>query len=158
MPQDLSTLTDEQAQRVLAELFDLLPGTAKPGYDEIDMLVGDVRDASEPDVGKVLGHLDDAALRGALARQALQALAQQPDLQPLLAQAVEHAGRAHMVALPELIAGVIVLLAVLPTHFERDAKGAITIQWHQLQNLAALLKPVGAIVKALPKSVLARLG
>jgi hypothetical protein len=158
MAQDLSTLTDEQAQRVLVELFDLLPGAAKPGYDEIDMLVGDVRDASEAEVGKVLGHLDDAALRGALARQALQALSQQAALQPLLAQAVERAGRAHMVALPELVAGVIVLLAVLPTHFERDAKGAITIQWNQLQNLAALLKPVGTIVKALPKSVLARLG
>lgn len=158
MAHDLSALTDDQALRVLVELFELLPGASKPGYDELTMLVDDLRDGSAAEVGAVLGHLDDAALRAALARQALQALAARPELQPLLDQAVERAGRAHMVALPELMAGVIVLLAVLPSHFERDAKGGITIQWGQLQNLAGLLKPVADIVKALPKSLLERLG
>ena len=55
-------------------------------------------------------------------------------------------------------ANAFLVLAVLPSHFERDAKGGITIQWHQLQNLATVLKPVGDIVKALPKSLLERLG
>ena len=154
---DLSTLTDEQALRVLVEFFELLPGKSKPGYDEMAGLVDDLRDESGGEVGAVLGHLGDPQLRAALARQALQSLAQQSALQPLLAQAVERAGRAHMVALPELMAGVVVLLALLPSHFERDAKGGITVQWNQLQNLAGLLKPVGAIVKALPKSLLDRL-
>jgi hypothetical protein len=157
MSQDLSTLTDDQALRVLVEFFDLLPGASKPGYDEMTMLVNDLRGESAGDVGAVLGHLDDAAVRSALARQTLQVLAGRADLQPLLDQAVERAGRAHMVALPELMAGVILVLAVLPSHFV-DAKRGITIEWHQLQNLATLLKAVGDIVKVLPKSLLDRLG
>ncbi len=158
MSQDLSMLSDEQALRVLVEFFELLPGASKPGYDEMAMLLDDLRDESAGDVAAWLGRLDDAAVRVALARQTLRALAGRADLQPLLGQALERAGRAHMMALPELVAGVILVLALLPSHFERDAKGGITIQWQQLQNLAAVLKPVGDIVRALPKSLLERLG
>lgn len=159
MAMDLSTLDDAQAQRVLVELFELLPGAGKPGYDEMASLLVDLREAAPADVARPLGHLDDsAALRGALARQTLNDLAAQPALEPLVAQAVERAGRAHMLALPELIAGVIVLLALLPSHVEKDAKGGFTIQWLQLQNLATVLKPVGDIVKALPKSLLEKFG
>lgn len=158
MSQDLSMLSDEQALRVLVEFFELLPGASKPGYDEMAMLLDDLRDESAGDVAAWLGRLDDAAVRVALARQTLRALASRADLQPLLGQAFERAGRAHMMALPELVAGVILVLALLPSHFERDAKGGITIQWQQLQNLAAVLKPVGDIVRALPKSLLERLG
>ena len=155
---DLATLSDDQALRVLVEFFELLPPASKPGYDELGLLVDDLRDGASGELRSVLGQLDDTALRGALARQALQGLSAQPALQPLLEQATERAGRAHMMALPELVAGVVLVLAVLPSHFERDAKGGITIQWHQLQNLATVLKPVGDIVKALPKSLLERLG
>ena len=144
------------ALRVLVEFFELLPGASKPGYDEMAMLLDDLRDESAGDVAAWLGRLDDAAVRVTLARQTLRALAGRADLQPLLGQALERAGRAHMMALPELVAGVILVLALLPSHFERDAKGGITIQWQQLQNLATVLKPVGDIVRALPKSLLER--
>lgn len=158
MAVDLSTLGDEQAQRVLVELFELLPAQGKPGYDELASMLDDLRDGAPADVGGTLAHLDDsAALRGAMARQALQGLAGQAGMAPLVEQAVDRAAKAHMLALPELIAGVIVVLAVLPSHVEKDAKGGVTVQWHQLQNLAALLKPVGDIVKALPKSLLDKL-
>ena len=156
---DPSTLSDEQAQRVLVELFELLPGTGKPGYDEMASMLDDIRDGAPSDVARPLDHLDDsAALRGEMARQALVQLAAQPALEPLVAQALERAGRPHMLALPELMAGVIVVLALIPSHVGKDAKGGFTIQWNQLQNLAMLLKPVGDIVKALPKSLLAKLG
>jgi hypothetical protein len=158
MSAEIRALDDAQAQRVLVELFELLPGSGKPGYDESDSLLNDLREAAPTDLAGPLGHLgDSAALRGALARHALEQLAAQPAVQPLVAQAVERAARPHMLALPELIAGVIVVLAALPSHIEKDAKGGLTIQWHQLQNLAALLKPVGEIVKALPKSLLDKL-
>ena len=62
MAHNLSALSDAQALRVLVELFELLPGASKPGYDELTMLVDDLRDGSAAEIGAVLGHLDDAAL------------------------------------------------------------------------------------------------
>lgn len=158
MARDLAQLSDDQSVRVLVEFFELLPAASRPGYDELALVVDDLRDGASGELRSALGRIDDPALRGALARQVLQLLAAEPALQAPLDEAVDRAGRAHMVALPELVAGVIVVLAVLPSHFERDAKGKLIVQWNQLQNLANLLKPVGGIVKALPKGLLERLG
>ena len=159
MPIEPSTFTDEQAQRVLVEMFELLPAAAKPGYDELASGLEDLREDAPADVAKPLGHLDDsAALRGEMARRAIAAMRADPALRPLVDTAVERAGREHMVALPELIAGVLVVMALLPSHIQKDAKGGFTVQWNQLQNLALLMKPVAELVKALPKSLLDKLG
>lgn len=159
MPIDPANFSDEHAQRVLVELFELLPAPARPGYDELESALADLIDDAPAEVAGPLAHLDDsAALRGALARQAIATMHADAVLRPLVDAAVERAGRAHMVALPELIAGVLVVMALMPSHIEKDAKGGFTVQWNQLQNLALLMKPVAEIVKAMPKSLLDKLG
>lgn len=156
---DPSTLSDTEAQRVLVEFYELLPDAAKPGFDELDSLLTDLREQAPGTLSGPLERLgDDPALRGALARQVLGTLAREPALAPLLERAQAAARQAHMAALPELIAGVLLVLAVLPSHFEKDGKGGLKIQWNHLQNLAALMQPVAEVVKALPKSLLDKLG
>ena len=131
MTLNVSKLGDEEAQRVLVELFDLLPGADKPAYDEMASMLGDLRDSAAPELKRTLDRLDDhAELKGAFARQALIGLAAHPDLAPLVDQATERAKRTHMSALPELIAGVLVVLAVIPTQIE--TRRGHKIQWNQL--------------------------
>jgi hypothetical protein len=153
--QDFTDLTDDQAQCVVVEAYQLMPGASKPDYDELASWLGDLQEEASAEVAGVLQRLEerDPSARAAFARSAMAALAAQPNLQPMLEQAIERAGRAHMSALPELIAGVLLVMAILPSDFRKDPTGAISIQWRQLRDLAAVLTQVADVVKHLPVSL-----
>lgn len=142
----LATLSDDQVLRVLVEVFEVLPGQSKPGYDELDLLLSGLRDESEGEARAALARIATPDARAALARRTLGSLSERTELRPFVDQAFERGARAHMMALPELIAGVVVVLALLPSHFEREASGAIKIDWQHLQNVPAILKPIADIL------------
>ena len=166
---DLESLSALQAQRAILLVYDLLPdaawaGGAKASLVSFDALGDDLLDATARDAGtsavvKGLIQPGNDELKGAVARHALQALAQDPTLRPIVFGAAARSTEPDMMSPPEIVGACIIAMSLLPKYETTDVDGKRTTKWlfDPTGNAALLLDKLTALVKALPAKVVASL-
>jgi len=169
MQDSIRQLSDRQAPLAVRFFYELSPpevweGGRKPGPERVRTVVEAVRDQAPGAIQPVVDALADdsdsagAEARAAICRDLLQGLSEQPELKPLVEQAVNKAREVHMAIDP---ATGIFLIALLIASADIDKDG-----WHpgagiariiSALNPAEMLNRLPAVIKALPAEVISKL-
>lgn len=156
MEQSIATLSAEQAQQALMIFYDLLPdelweGGAKPSPVKIESTVERLEDEAPESIRPVVAALvgeGGEEKKGEAAKAVLGMFYEQESLRELVERAAQQSKNPHLAPLPQVIGGMIVLLACLPKDMI-SKHGPYKLR--QLQEAGALMQEFTAFVGRLPK-------